>query len=719
MNLLSPLGLGLLLLSLCFGSYKLPHSTLFGSETFYIEVTTFYGSVAGFILIIAGFLLNQKRRSESLLELGITIPLIIFALSDIPFRRFGFSQPNEYYLTLAITASIGSLLFFLFQKRVGSILLAITIAIAFYGFFSRIDGALLFTDDHPSFLYRLIQLKENFPYIPFYNPLWNAGVEAREFFPSGALSLFFLGLPFVYFGDLLQNYNYLITFILFIFCPASIYISARLLGISNLGSSIAAILGISSSLIFYRWAFGHGTMGFIIAIVVLPLVIATSTKLFSTDTVNKKIYAIGAYLSFSLMIFWSLSLFFIVPIFILALWAFPKFKPKLLIFTLVSVLLLTHLPWMITFAKASNIFSFVAISDDNPQVQNNEGTSRIRKIKHANDPFYETALKTLRDATGTANPIIIFLAIYGVYFLKPGINRRALTSTLLWLITIGALGFVIKPQLELERFLVAGLLLAAIPAGLCCEKIILNPKNLGAKIATVVLLAFVFYIPYWTYRLTTNETIEKYQTADKYVFELVDAISARRNFGRTMFAGFTLHELSHGHVAPLPALTNAPLLASRYQHDRWFYTDIIPKSYRDRKAAGVDEFLDLMNVGTIITHDQFWRDWYTKRHKKFRKITKIDRFTIFERVDYKGSYFHKGKGEIVAQTGSNVELKIKSSEVILKFTYLPFLEAPSCIVAPEVISPDITLVKLMDCPMDRTVKLGSISPWKRWKRLFS
>jgi hypothetical protein len=52
-------------------------------------------------------------------------------------------------------------------------------------------------DDHAMFIFRLKLLRENFPSIPFWSPLWNAGFDARDFFATGALNVFLLAAPLV------------------------------------------------------------------------------------------------------------------------------------------------------------------------------------------------------------------------------------------------------------------------------------------------------------------------------------------------------------------------------------------------------------------------------------------------------------------------------------------------------------------------------------------
>src|SRR5690606_34615165 len=68
-------------------------------------------------------------------------------------------------------------------------------AFCWYFFLQEAGAELLFSDDHSTFVYRLTILRDTFPYIPFYNPQWNAGLDARDSFATGVLNLFFLSMP--------------------------------------------------------------------------------------------------------------------------------------------------------------------------------------------------------------------------------------------------------------------------------------------------------------------------------------------------------------------------------------------------------------------------------------------------------------------------------------------------------------------------------------------
>jgi len=154
------------------------------------------------------FVVYSKVSRGHLSPVKLHLPLFLFGLllvliSDLVSRRFGFFQglgvrAEVFYFGLPL------LLLTLFYSKNGSVfhkkflsvwLLLFMQAVLTVVFVSYADGRLLFSDDHPSFLYRLHLLAEHFPFIPFYNTDWNAGYSAREFFPSGSLFCNFSSWP--------------------------------------------------------------------------------------------------------------------------------------------------------------------------------------------------------------------------------------------------------------------------------------------------------------------------------------------------------------------------------------------------------------------------------------------------------------------------------------------------------------------------------------------
>ena len=137
------------------------------------------------------------------------------------------------------------------------------ILLLFTGFLQTIGSEIIFSDDHAAVFYRLQLLKENFPFIPFYNPQWNAGTDARDFFATGVLNLFLLTYPLLRIFDLSSVYTLIVAIAVFGFLPLTLYLGARIAHLDRSAALISAFLGLTATALWYRWGLSYGSMGFV------------------------------------------------------------------------------------------------------------------------------------------------------------------------------------------------------------------------------------------------------------------------------------------------------------------------------------------------------------------------------------------------------------------------------------------------------------------------
>jgi hypothetical protein len=212
-------------------------------------------------------------------------------------------------------------------------------------FLNESGGQLLFVDDHAMFIFRLKLLKENFPSIPFWSPLWNGGFDARDFFATGALNAFFLASPLVYLFPVESVYNFIIAGLLFVLVPAATYLAARLLTFERAVAAVSAVVAMSSSLFWYRWGLKYGTVGFIVSTSLMPLTIACLTRFLYQNALTWREISLFV-LTSTLMLLWSPSGLALLPLGLIAL---PKvttlLRSRRHLIT-IFVILALNLPWM-------------------------------------------------------------------------------------------------------------------------------------------------------------------------------------------------------------------------------------------------------------------------------------------------------------------------------------------------------------------------------------
>ena len=602
-------------------------------------------------------------------------------------------------------------------------------------------GYPLFSDDHPAFLYRLLQLKEHFPSIPFYNPGWNGGVEAREFFPSGALGLFLLWSPLIYLSDLWSSYNVIVLGTIFGVAPALFALATYLQFSSYSATAFAAIFGVSCSTIWYRWGLSYGTLPFLLSVSALPLAFACIEQMILQREKISFSLAVTFIFSASLTVFWSLGALLLAPtLFFCSVLIFlskehqpRKKKQYLLCLTLLAAL---HLPWMILFATASKIFAFLSpqtspsFSGVNTSLNTHAAAVTKKVVKSTflsphiqRHGIVSGSIHLAQEFLRATNPLLIVLFLPALSTtIQGGYRLRYLGVTLL-AILLAILGPVLVPQLELQRFWLFATALA-VPSISATIARLLHPHTIGSltvasTLARAVFLLFLLLTPSLTWRTGRQATSERFTFANQEVFELAEAIDRHSSGGRALFAGFVLHEFHGGHIAPLESLTQTPLIASSYQHDKWRYTDVIPADFLARKTKGIDQYLDLMNVSLVIAHSSDWKKWYRARKKKFQEVAIVGRWVLFTRRDYLPSYLASGDGDVQFVNGNTLLVTPKSQELVLKFQYLPLLTTSGCLLSPEKVGVTLSLISLKNCPLGAPVEVKMRGPVKRIVDAFS
>ncbi len=588
-----------------------------------------------------------------------------------------------------------------------------------FSFIALSEGKILFTDDHTTFFFRFQQLKGNFPNIPFYYPQWNAGTDARDFFATGALNVFAIFSPIIYAFPLERVYNFIIILLLFVFHPLAVYMAARLEKIPVPGPAISASLSVCLSLSWYRWALQYGTLGFITSLALLPFnLVCVSYILDDREKISLKL-SLFFVVTFTLMLFWSLSGFVFVPAILLALLKVRKliFKKNI---ALIAVLVLSlNIPWVISFWTVSNVSKFV--TEDN---QNHKSAVVADEHMDVGDGstyqvaknFYKKAAKSMRESVLQINPLLIILGGMGL-FLHYGRGNRIFLLTAIWLAFIGTFINPLNPRLELDRMFVILSMLLTLPAAKSIlyffEKADEENAGLRKKIAVSLIGGFLITSSFISSSIASNKSLLRYYFANENVDKITSIINENGGKGRILFSGFVLHELSNGHLAPLTYYTNVPLMALSHVHNQWRYKQIIPAYYLKQGDTGVEEYFNTFNVSGVFAHEKYWIEYFRSRANLYQEIDAAGRFKFFKRLAFHNSYFLEGDGEFMGQDTNSMTFKINSPDVTLKYVYYNFLTSSSCEIGSKKLIDEINLITLKNCTPGTIVKIKSMPLYKR------
>ena len=664
-----------------------------------------------FTIALVVIILNQLREdsgSSGIIYLG----MIALIFSSYVFRKYIF------YLSYGVRAELVfyTLLFGALQifgrTKIFSIKFVISAQLLlFFLFINELGGRVIFNDDHPSFLYRLQLLLEHFPKVPFYNTDWNAGYNAREFFATGSIGIFILFYPLLALLDLfspsfLSNlesvylYNYVIALYFFIILPWLTYFASTVISKDKRMHVLSSLLVISSSLGFYRWLLKYGTLGFCLSCLVAPAVFYLLIKLLSREKFSFLELIILVILSSFLVNWLPASIVIVIPclyylILDLRSWYYLRvidfgryLNKNVLIYILLMLLL--NIPWLMGLFADSKIFKL--LSQDSLPGSNHLSFSREQEgslnLIGSFKNFYRDVVMV--------NPIIIF-SIFYVLFLERG--KKFFLYALLAgaLLAIVILGPILKPQLELGR-MINFLVIIFIPIGaqhfinlydklvnMAETKIRLGVSSARDYISffySASLPAMVLIGLTQTFGVISNKSFEKYRGMEQSVIDIVNACKELPE-GRIFFAGFMLHEMGStsndandgGHIAPLARFSNRDFYSFEYYHSRWSAVDPVPEEFLQRGDEGIEEFLNLINASSVITHNKEWSERFINNPNYF-KIHSFEQFNIFIRKQFRSSYLLSGKGEIAVYDDS-IAIKPDTNEVVVKFRYMPKLKVIS------------------------------------------
>ena len=682
-----------------------------------------HGAFIGLLLCIIGLVLQRpKNLTEAFEPGGFAAALLFILISDWTTRSYSLLPAPLIRGEILLFALLS---FFALKheaaKRALRWLVPLVMLLLCVSLLLRSGGRVIFHDDHTTFIYRLELLKQNFPHIPFYHPLWNAGIEARDFFATGALNAYFIFLPLIELFPITDIYTLLVGLLLFGILPLSVYFAARLESASREAASLAALLAVASSLAWYRWGLKYGTLGFVTTTTLVPLNLALARRLISRPADTSWKLALLCLASFTLMLFWSPSALIFIPVAALALRHLWHMLSQKQILGLMVGLIILNLPWMLTFYSVSNVGSF--IQSEAPATHSIDGKEPLdtpppvksKTFKHRATPFSTKAtLKALRDNAISANPLLLLFTVSGLMLLaRPA--RIYYGLTLLWLLVMGLTVPHIKPQMEFDRMLVVLLLCGSLPAGFALERLLWTPSASTSRRVLAALCAGVLFAALLCVNnIIMNRSLEQYSFARPVVNNMIQAIKTYGGDGRVLFSGFVLHDLNNGHLAPLSVHTGKPLVASSQAHDQWKYKQIIPAEFMEKGDSGITEFLDLMNASSVMAHEARWIEYFSSRPESFREVWQGEKFHLFKRLGYKSDYFLRGKGEVISQDTNSVHIRLGAESALIKFKYFSFLESSACKLRPVRISEELEFTEIYDCQPGTEVTIKSIGPAQRF-----
>jgi hypothetical protein len=595
-------------------------------------------------------------------------------------RLFG-SLPAQFMMWTALLTP----LFLVGTKRPWLVLLSVLIlcqAASLYYLLSVSGGEALYRDDHPSFMLRLWVFAKTFPGLIYYNPLWNGGRAASYLVASGTTSLGALLWPVWKFGSISQVYTPALGLLFIVVIPGVAAASLRVIGGSGTASMAAAVLALGISQHFFLWVLHYGTVGATTASAFIMLASACLYRILWRD--HKELWvSLLLVLSAFLFLSWPAHVLLLSPVFFGILASGRQWTGgKMLVLVLCAAALAALcVPLVMIILRYADLGGFAQA-----HLEPFDAVLALKK-----------GWRTFRSHLVQSHPLLLFLGLGGVWFLKrPGI-RSFYGVTMVALALVAGWGEGWKPQFQLKRAGIPLFFLAVTPAGLWLGWFLENRTVWLAPVrAALVVLLLLGGLN--VAEIYGNGGRARYRTINAETRDLIEWIKDETPpDGRILFAGPTVHAYGGGHVAFLPVLAGREMMASDYYHFSTKTTEYEypPRSFR-RPDARVYEFMELYNVTHIVTYHGRWMKFFRKYPDQYEEVRNfgVKRKKSIFKVTRTPSWFLRGSGTVESDINLlRVHADAPDRELVLKYHWVEGLTADGPVeLRPHEVEENVTFI---------------------------
>jgi len=524
-------------------------------------------------------------------------------------------------------------------------------------------GALLYSDDHPSFLYRFWIFGRVFPRLVYYNPFWNGGKVATYLISSGTASLGLPFLPFWRWCDVSSVYTPVIAFAFLVLVPLAAVLSVRLMKGGWGTAFCAGILSLGTSRLYHVHLLHFGTVASLFGMSLLLPFIAGLFRLIHLQERDRRTVAVVC-VSGALILSWAGAPFVMVPVALALLWNIREIGAVGLRRLAFPALFLTLwvLPFAVGLLRHADPFRF-AVSGRPEPLALGSGLAEGWRV--------------LRENLIGGNPVLLFLGVLGICWRSERGMRRWFVPILLGFFIMAGWGRPWRPHLQLDRMAVPLFLCAVVPASFALAGLLRTRHSALAPVRGVVFALLVLCV--WSAaRVYANKSPVFYRTITEPTRRLVEWIRTHvPEDGRLCFAGETVHGYGGGHVAALSYLTRREMLACDYyafSPHRVEY-NYPPRVWREGGAATIFDFMETYNATHVATYHAHWKAFFRKHPEQYTEavsfMQRTIEMTVFEVRRPSAQFLGKTEGTVTPRlNGLRVRLVHAEEPVVLKYNWV-------------------------------------------------
>lgn len=567
--------------------------------------------------------------------------------------------------------------FFLTRNRytaamLGSALL-ITQASIFWRLWQVTGGLPLAKDDHPSFVFRLWQFRETFPWLTTYNPYWNGGEAEHAHLVTGTLAPGILLWPLWYFADIQTVYTFGFGLIFIVIIPAIAFFSMKAVNGDRLAQWTAAILSLGVSQHYFLWLMQYGTIG---ANLVAAFVMPVSALAYRVVCLDQRSFRTCFFLVVStcFLALYPPGALMALPIFLAFLanaprWTWPRLRT--LLWCALAVLII-HSPTFYVLFWHDDVFRFLNVAST--PAESAQAVSRWTMTTLGNG--WQLLLAHLREG----NPIILVMGVVGAFFAPRPMIRSWYGPMIIGYALLTGWGMYYAPDLQVPRIAIPFMFAAIVPAALAVSSI-LRTSSARTAILRSALAALLLVTGYNVLRMYGNESPRiRYHAMTQEMQQMAEWIRTETpEDGRFLFAGRTVHGYGGGHVSIFPVLTGREMMACDYYH---FNPAQVEYEYPPRRWRGSPEtvfaFFDLYNVTAVSTWHESWAEHFRSRPEWYEEVEPLgeNRLKFFV-VKRDSSLFKRNQGRVDAHFNRlEVWLENPQEEAVIAYNWAEGLRAP-------------------------------------------
>ncbi len=502
-------------------------------------------------------------------------------------------------------------------------------------------GAAVYSDDHPSFLFRIAEFWRAFPWFENYVPHWNAGVVNSVLVSSGTPGYAWMAAPLWWLLPPHQAHTAALILVQIVLAPWIVVLALRSLGLGRDGALAGGILALSAGRQFFVWMLHFGTVGAALSWAMAPAAFAFLHAAAVQGRVTRGTL-IGLVASLFFMAQWTPTLL-LTPVWaVLVLCAYRRWTPRRRLLPLAGAALLLAL------LLAHHLAAVLG---------GRELLSYTLDPAPARTPGVAALWSAFQRAVGLGvvelHPLVSAFGLAGAWALPGKRLRRWATASLLGLTLLFTLGPLLAPRLQLERLAIVAGSLAVVPAACNLRRLgqCRGPAATGLQAAALALLLLGLAN---TAGLYASRGFAPFTAMRPSLRQLAGWIRQHvPEDGRLLFAGPAVHAYGRGHVAYLPLLTGREMMACDYYGfpPGMVEMDYPPRRERER-PGGLHGFMTLHGVSHVITYHRRYIEFLRSQPELFREADWIDSeeregFALFEVLGGDGRFL-EGAGSVRA-----------------------------------------------------------------------